>query len=171
MNFPRVMVTGHRPQFLDGDQQLWTQRELERVAIKLRDQNGMQVGISGMALGADTWWGYATVFAWMDLWAFIPFPQQPDRWGDADRQCWNELRSRAKHEVIIANEYSVGALHARNDAMLLNADLVVAVWDPAKTTGGTASCVQKAVAAGKPILHVNPIAQSTMMLAPGRMPS
>lgn len=161
MKYGRVMVTGHRPQFIAPDGQHWARLELERIAIKLRDQHGMQVGISGMALGADTWWGYATLFAWVDLWAFIPFPQQPDRWAPADVAAWQELRSRAKHEVVIANEYSVQALHARNEAMLLNADLVVAVWDPAKTTGGTASCVQKAQREGLPIIHLNPVTMTT----------
>lgn len=154
------MVTGHRPQFLTPEAQEWCKLELERIAVKLRDRHGMQVGISGMALGADTWWGYATVFAWCDLWAFIPFPQQSDRWAAADVAAWRELRERATHEVVIADEYSVGALHARNDAMLRNSDLVVAVWDPQKTTGGTASCVQKAQAADMPIVHLDPVART-----------
>ena len=76
---------------------------------------------------------------------------------------WRELRERAAHEVVIANEYSVGALHARNDAMLSNCDLVVAVWDPSKTTGGTASAVQKAQGKGLPILHLDPVARTTVM--------
>lgn len=160
MRYSRVMVTGHRPQFLAPDAQEWAKLELERIAIKLRDQYGMQVGISGMALGADTWWGYATVFAWCDLWAFIPFPQQPDRWGTADVAAWRELRSRAAHEVVIAGEYSVGALHARNDAMLSNSDLVVAVWDPSKVSGGTASAVAKAQSAGMPMIHLDPVART-----------
>jgi len=156
------MVTGHRPQFIHPDSQDWVRLELERLAVKLRDRNGMQVGISGMALGADTWWGFATVFAWCELWAFIPFPQQADRWAASDVAAWNELRSRAAHEIVIAEEYSVQALHARNDAMLRDSDLVIAVWDPSKTSGGTASCVEKAQAAGKPIVHVDPVARTTV---------
>lgn len=171
MRFPRVMVTGHRPQGIPPRNRRWVELELERIAVKLRDQNGMRVGISGMALGADTWWGFATVFAWCDLWAFIPFPQQPEKWQPEDLARWNELRSRAKHEVVVAEEYSVGALHARNDAMLANADLVVAVWDPSHTTGGTYSCVQKAHQAAMPMIHVNPVTQTTSMVAPGRMPA
>lgn len=161
MRYSRVMVTGHRPQRLPDDSHQWAEQELERVAVKLRDTCGMQVGISGMALGADTWWGFATLFAWQELWAFIPFPQQPDRWRPEDRARWEELRSRATHEVIVAGEYSVGALHARNDAMLDNADLVVAVLDPSIVGGGTASAVQKAEARGLPVLHINPVHRVT----------
>lgn len=163
MRFPRVMVTGHRPQSIAPDAHEWTSRELERIAVKLRDQNGMQVGISGMALGADTWWGFATLFAWVDLWAFIPFEQQPDRWAPEDVVRWQELRDRATHEVVIAEEYSAGALFARNTAMLDNSDLVVAVWDPAHTSGGTYDTVGKASGRNIPIVHVNPVTRSTTM--------
>lgn len=169
--FPRVMVTGHRPQGLSVISREWIPLELERLAVKLRDQHGMRYGISGMALGADIWWAQATVFAWQELWSFIPFPQQAEKWAASDVALWNEMRGRAAHEVVIAPEFSVGALHQRNDAMLENADLVIAVWNPWATTGGTYSCVQKAVSRGLPIVHLNPDMQTTTMVAPGRMPS
>lgn len=171
MSFPRVMATGHQPQNIPQQSHQWVKSELERIAVKLRDQNGMQVGISGMGLGADTWWGFATLFAWCDLWAFVPYLKQPKGWQSADVARWDELRSRAKHEAIFGNEHSEESLRTCGDGMVQNADLVIAVLNPAQTTGGTASCVQKAAAAGKPIIHVNPITQSTMMLTPGRTPS
>lgn len=172
-HFPRVMVTGHRPQGIPVESHEWVKLELERLAIKLRDEHGTQVGISGMALGADIWWAQAVKFAWLDLWAFLPFPQQAERWAPVDVALWNEMRGRAAHEVVVADAYSVQALHARNDAMLENADLVVAVWDPLTVTGGTYNTVVKAVKRGLPIIHLHPypLAQRTTMVAPGRMPS
>lgn len=155
------MVTGHRPQFIPEQNQEWVELELERIAVKLRDQHGMQIGITGLALGADTWWGFATLYAWCELWSFLPFPQQADRWSTQQVAQWRELQERSSHVVKIADQYSVQALHARNDAMLANSELVVAVWDPAKTTGGTASAVEKAQQLGLPILHVDPIARTT----------
>jgi len=157
------MVTGHRPQKLSPTQNEWVAGELERVAVKLRDQNGMQYGISGLALGADTAWGFATVFAWCELWAFLPFPQQADRWNDEQKQAWRELRGRAAHEVIIAEEYSKAALFNRNTAMLNNADLVVAAYDPGQRASGTGSAVAEAGHMGLPILHVNPVTMRTTM--------
>lgn len=169
--FPRVALTGHRPQGLSPSARAWVPLELERLAVKLRDQHGMRVGISGMALGSDIWWAQATVFAWLDLWAFIPFPQQAERWTPADVALWNEMRSRAAAEVVIAPEYSVQALFARNEAMLNDADLVIAVWNPSSTGGGTTATVQSAVNRGLPIIHLDPDRQTTTLLAPGRMPS
>lgn len=171
--FPRVMVTGHRPQGIPVESHDWVKLELERLAVKLRDQNGTEVGISGMALGADIWWAQAVKFAWLDLWAFLPFPQQADRWAPADVALWQEMRSRAAHELVTAQEYSVQALHQRNSDMLENSDLVIAVWDPTTTTGGTYNTVVKAVAKGLPIIHLHPypLAQRTTLVAPGKMPS
>ncbi|QUE25307.1 DprA-like DNA processing chain A [Microbacterium phage Fizzles] len=169
--FPRVMVTGHRPQGIPAESHEWVHLELERLAVKLRDLNGMKVGISGMALGSDIWWAQATVFAWNELWAFLPFPQQAERWAPADVALWNEMRWRATREHVTAPEYSVQALFQRNEDMLKYSDLVIAVFDPATTRGGTFATVQSAVSQMLPILHVNPISQSTMLLAPGRMPS
>jgi uncharacterized phage-like protein YoqJ len=163
MRYSRVMVTGHRPQKLSPTQNEWVTGELERIAVKLRDQNGMQYGISGMAIGADQAWGFATVFAWLELWAFIPFPQQPEKWNERQKRDWEELRGRAAHEVVIAPEFSVGALHARNDAMIGNSDLVVAVYDVGQPHSGTGSAVRKAQALNMPILHVNPVAMRTTM--------
>ncbi|GAB6857885.1 SLOG family protein [Microbacterium xylanilyticum] len=154
-SFPRVMVTGHRPKLMSAHQQRHSRTELERVAQKLTAVYGMEVGISGMALGADTDWAHAVLNAGVPLWSFVPFPQQAELWSDAQRSEWNELRSRAAREVVVADAYSVRALHARNDAMLNDADLVVAVWDPRVTTGGTASCVRKARDRGMPIIHVD----------------
>lgn len=161
MNYPKVMVTGHRPQHLSDPQRAFARGELDRIAQRLVAENGMTVGISGMAIGADMDWCYAVLAAGVQLWGFIPFPQQPDKWTLYQRQEWDYLRGRCTRTWVGADRYSVGALHARNDAMLAEADLVVAVWDPTKVTGGTASCVQKARQLGKPIIHINVAAFAT----------
>lgn len=171
MRFPRVMTTGHRPNGIPLGSAGWVERELERLAVKLRDQNGMQVGISGMALGSDIWWAQATVFAWQELWAFLPFPQQAERWTPEQVALWQEMRSRATRERITADSYSREALLQRNEDMLDYSDLVIAVFDPTSTGGGTLATVRSAVRRMLPIIHVNPVTQSTMMLAPGRIPA
>lgn len=169
--FPRVMVTGHRPQGIPAQSQEWVKLELERLAIKLRDQSRTEVGVSGMALGSDIWWAQAVKFAWLDLWAFIPFPQQAERWTASDQALWQEMCGRAAYRLVTAEHYSVQALFQRNEDMLENSDLVIAVFDPSVQKGGTLATVQSAVRRMLPILHVNPITQSTMLLAPGKAPS
>ena len=163
MTWPAVSATGHRPQHLTPAAQEWVRGELQRIVVKLRDEHGMTTGISGMALGTDMWWAAHLVGAGVDLWAHIPFPQQADPWRLADRAEWERLLRVAKKVTTYGGYYEVKTLHARNDGMLKASDLVVAVHDPAKTTGGTASAVRKATAAGLPIIHVNPAARTVTL--------
>jgi len=110
--WPRVAVTGHRS--LEPSEAAFAKAELARLAGKLRDHHGTTTAISGMALGADTWWAEAAVDAGMELWAYIPFEAQSDRWPEADRERWAGLRSRATREVVLGVDYHVALLHARN---------------------------------------------------------
>jgi ribA/ribD-fused uncharacterized protein len=151
----RVAVTGHRPQSVTPDQAAWAQGELERLAVKLRDEHQAKVAISGAALGADTWWARAAVHSGLDLWAYVPFLAQAAKWSTADRATWSKMLSVANRTLVLGAEYDVRLLHARNDFMLRDADLVIAVMDPAKTTGGTASVVKKARAAGQAMVTVD----------------
>lgn len=160
MTYPTVMVTGHRPQHMSEAQRLFARAELDRLAQKLVDERGMRVGISGMAIGADTDWCFAVLAAGAALWSYVPFEQQADKWSIAQRDEWYYLRRRAARELVLDDHYSVAGLHARNDRMLADSDLVVACWDPTKS-GGTASCVQKARRLGRPIIHVNLAAFAT----------
>lgn len=142
--YERVMVTGHRPQHLTKRESSFARSELNRLAEKLVDDHGMVAGISGMALGADTWWAHAVLdTADAELWAYIPFEHQPDRWREEEQKTWRSLRSLASREVVLGVEYDVKLLHARNDAMIRDSDLAIAVWKPSKETGGTASAVRK----------------------------
>lgn len=150
----RVMVTGHRL-FNSAEQQLFAHSELERLALKLADNYGARVGISGMALGADLWWARAVLDVGMDLWAYIPFEGQADRWSRSDRERYQELRGRAAKEAVLGEGYNAKWFHARNDAMLRDADMVIAVLDPCRKTGGTVTTVAKAQVYGKHIIVVD----------------
>jgi uncharacterized phage-like protein YoqJ len=152
--FERVSVTGHRPQHLYPEQQDFAQAELARLAVKLR-AGGSRVAISGMALGVDQWWAHYVLQHGYSLWAFIPFPQQPDRWHHTDQRRWRELRAQASSVWEVDDHFSVQALHARNALMLDHSDLVVAAWLPSKTDGGTASQVAAARKRGIPRIIID----------------
>lgn len=166
----RVAVTGHRPKGLTLEQSWFAGRELERLAAKLTAEHGATTAISGMALGADTWWADAALAAGMDLWAYVPFEQQPNRWRVADLLTWQRLRSRATREVVLGQEYDVRLLHARNAFMVRDADLVIAVMDPSKTTGGTAEAMKLVREQGKPYVLVDVTSRRTSIHLPPRLP-
>ena len=164
----RVAVTGHRPQHLTDEQARWAQSELDRLAVKVRDHHGAQVAISGGALGADTWWARAALRADLRLWAYVPCLAQPSRWQPQDQRTWRQILSLADRTLVLAADYDVRLLHARNGFMIRDADLLIAVWDPAKTTGGTASAVRDARAAGKTLVLVDVAARKTRIERPSR---
>jgi uncharacterized phage-like protein YoqJ len=161
--WPAVMVTGHRPQHLHPSLRPWVRSELERLALKMRDEYAMTVGISGMALGPDQWWADAVVEAGLKLWAHVPFPQQPDKWTEDDKAEWSRLCQLADTVKTYGGYYDVKTLHARNDGMIREADAAIAVYDQRKTEGGTASAVRKLARLGLPIIHVNPEARITTL--------
>lgn len=159
-----VMVTGHRPQHLRPDSlHDWVRGELDRLAVKLRDDHGMTGGVSGMAIGSDLWWADSLVRAGVPLWAHVPFPQQAVKWTAEQRAEWERLLRLARKVKTYGGMYAVKFLHERNDGMLAAADLCVAVWQPSKRDGGTFSAVEKAYRRRLPLILVNPEARAVTM--------
>lgn len=94
------------------------------------------------------------------------------KWRDEDRAEWERLCRLAWRLKTYGGRYDVKTLHARNDGMITETERLdgsaVAVWDPRKTEGGTASAAQKLIAAGLPIIHVNPETRTTTLCSPRR---
>jgi hypothetical protein len=150
-----VAATGHRPHLLPKGSRSWVERELRRVAVKLRDSHGMRTGISGGAMGCDLWWADSVLEAGADLWVYRPFPQQPDRWNRDWREHHERVLARAARVVTLGAEPRVALLHARNAAMVRDADALVAVLDPAVRAGGTHAT--SALALGRlPVIRIDP---------------
>lgn len=158
--FPVAMLTGHRPDAMSEAQQIWAREELRRTMKRLQLFHGLKEAISGMALGADTWWAEAAVSFGVPFAAYIPFEEQPNRWPESAQARWRELRSKATRELVLGDHYSVGFFHARNDAMIRDADLCVALYIQGKESGGTYSAVKKIRALGKPLILLDPSTQT-----------
>lgn len=154
VSYPRVMLTGHRR--VPDHQARFVTGELERVAVKLRDEHGTVEALCGMALGADQDWADAALSAGLRLAAYLPFVEQAHGWSPRQRSRWKGLL-QAAHRQVVASTANAGAaaFHARNDAMLTDSDLVVAVWDPRVTDGGTAGVVRKARVLGRDIVIID----------------
>ena len=150
------MLTGHRPKLMTSDEQLWAQKELKKTLKRLQMFHGIQEVISGMALGADTWWAEAAVEFGLPLASYVPFEAQADVWSNEDKKIWKNLRNAAHREVVLGTNYDVKLLHARNDAMIKDADLCVALWKESLNRGGTYSAVMKIRKQGKPLVLLDP---------------
>ena len=162
--FTRVAVTGHRPQFMTTDQTVWAYDELARLATKLRDNFGTTTGISGMAIGADAMWAETSIQTGLDLWAYIPFEDQPAKFSPSELQDWERHRATAVRELCLGTEYDVRLFHSRNDLMIRDADLMICVYDPAKTTGGTASTIKKIQAQGTAHILMDIVGRKTKIV-------
>lgn len=162
--WPTVMVTGHRPKLLSDSEAAWAQVALPNAAWRLRSVYGTGTAISGLALGADTWWALAALASGMHLHTFVPFEDQPAKWPQRDRDVWTELRSRATRETLVGGKtFDVRHLHARNDAMLQATreanGLVLALYKEG-TGGGTHNAVNKARGLGLPLLILDPASRT-----------
>lgn len=165
--YPRIAFTGHRPADLSRADQTWIRTELRRVLGRLGTEYDTQVVISGMALGVDQWAAEAALEAGMNLWSYVPFEQQADRWRGGDVERWRELRSAASREVVLGGKFGVWILHERNRLMIRDADLLIAVHRQERTSGGTWNAILDARRMGSSILRLN-ITDRTTTFYPAR---
>lgn len=160
-----VFATAHRDVPAAGER--WTRDNLGHCARWLRDNRSTRVGISGMARGGDLWWAQAVLDAGLDLWAFIPFPEQAATWSKRDRADWQAIRDAAARIHIVGTipegvppagrSTAVNRLlWQRNDEMLEAADACVGVWVPGRRSGGTHGCLTKAARLRMPGVHLDP---------------
>lgn len=142
--------------------------ELARVAVKLHAEHGTRIGVSGMALGVDQDWADAVLAAGMALHAYVPFPQQPDRWSEPAQARWRALLARAADVRYFGDHYDVRLLHERNHGMIRAADVMVAVWRPSKRSGGTWSAV-RVIPDAMPVIHLDPDARAVRLTSGARL--
>lgn len=128
-------------------------RDLRRFAReKIVNLGGTEI-VSGMALG----WDQAVALAAIDLHtpfvAVIPFYGMDSRWQPDMRAEFDWIRERAKSEVVVELEFSMGAYQKRNEFMVDYADGVIALWDGRKH-GGTFNCLRYAHEKGRRVHHL-----------------
>lgn len=99
--------------------------------------------ISGMALGIDTLWAKLAIERDTPLIAAIPFNGQESVWPKESRDLYHELLKQAYEIVVIGGDgYSKEKMQKRNEWMVDNCDVLVAVTDD--SPGGTANCIKYA---------------------------
>ena len=158
----RVAVTGHRS--LTAQQAEWVASELPRVLRKLAADHDTTTLISGMAVGADQLAARAAIDTGVGSWSYLPHPQQADRWPPSARERWTRLRAAAARHVVLADGYDVANLHNRNRLMIRDSSAIVAIHDPARTTGGTHEALRTADTMRRPVIRMN-IATRTVTMS------
>jgi len=154
-------MTGHRPeQFVDSGMASQNAKHwIENMVVFLRDDErfGMTEGISGMALGVDTWWAVQLLKYEVPLSAYVPFWEQGRKWAESDRRTWGQIIGAARDVKVFGRSepYDVNLFGQRNQGMVDDCDLLLAVAD-GSGTGGSHRTLAYAKASGCPWIHYNP---------------
>lgn len=142
----RIAVTGHRPDKLgreydyQGPYSSFIRQEIKKI---LQDRNPTQA-ISGMALGVDTIFAQEALNLQIPLLAAIPFNGQECKWPTASQKLYHEILQNALTtlHVVCDGGYNSAKMQIRNEYMVNNCDVLVAVWNGMQ--GGTLNCVRYA---------------------------
>lgn len=151
-----VAFTGHRPDKLGGyklPNPIYL-NVCQKIDAKLRELKPEKV-ISGMALGVDQWAAFISYKLKIPFLAAIPFEKQESKWPLKSQKTYHQLLSLASEKVIVSSGgYSNSKLQVRNEWMVDNCDLLIAVWNG--TNGGTANCINYAKSIGREIIFIEP---------------
>jgi len=160
-----VVVTGHRPQHLDGDFSLtsplwaWIAAHLDRHLL------GADHLRCGMAIGVDILAAERAHLLGIPYAAYVPFDGQAANWPASSKARYAKSLTSASRRILVhEGDYAPWKLHSRNLAMLTGAvgeenyglaSRLIAVWN-GKQSGGTYQTVVKAEALGIEVARVDP---------------
>jgi uncharacterized phage-like protein YoqJ len=150
-----IAGTGHRPKYLPckyNEVDQWainTKVSLKQWLAAIKPE----IVISGMAIGWDTWLAEAALSLKIPLHSYIPFKEQGDNWPTSSKNKYKEILSRANKVVCISETYHKEAFFQRDEAMVDNADFILALWNPKIITGGTYHTIQYALKKRKEIIN------------------
>ena len=148
--------TGHRPEKLP-----WGHNETDArcAALKARIADALDIlyargyrhFISGMALGADTYFCEAALSLrdrrdGVTVEAAIPFEGQASRWSPLSRERYERLCAACDIRTVLSGSYTKWCMHERNRYMVDSSSLLLAVFDG--STGGTKYTVDYALKRG-----------------------
>ncbi|WP_280311198.1 NADAR family protein [Nocardia abscessus] len=152
--WPRAALTGHREHLISPDAHPWVRAELERIVVKLRDHHGTHTASSGLATGADTWFGKAAFAAGLDVWGYQPFPTQNAPWTETQKADHASICERLARLVLVADHADKRFFDVRNQLLIGDAQVVVTVRDSRITRGGTVSALRR-YCYGMPVITVD----------------
>lgn len=162
-----MAVTGRRPKQLLGGYNLKDgPNAILRVLFEhlideaLADYEQV-VCISGMALGVDTIFALATLKAKelhgerVKLVCAVPFTDQASKWPEKSQRLYSAILQRSDGVVNTSGDktYKARYMHQRNEWMVDNCDILLAVWEGLEE-GGTYECIKYAKRKGKPVYPI-----------------
>lgn len=153
----RIAVTGHRPDKLGGysDIAFYNLISIFQLYIDTLPRDKPVHILTGMALGWDQAVAHACASRMISFTACLPCNEQSKMWPDSSKERYMTLLGYANKTVIVTpGTYKHSVMQTRNEYMVNNCDLLVAMWDG--SPGGTNNCVKYAKKLNKPIVNLYP---------------
>lgn len=156
----KVAFTGHRPNKLVGnyDSNSVGRRKLrDLIAAKLwelHEVTPITMVITGGALGVDQDAARVAYIKSLPFAVYAPCIHHESKWNSRDQTSYKRMCSLATDYRPSNEPYSARGMQKRNEAMVNDCDILIAVWDG--SSGGTANCVRYAKSQGKQIVYIKP---------------
>jgi uncharacterized phage-like protein YoqJ len=151
-------ITGHRPKSLNLPYDIYdpAYNLLGTAIINRIEEIKPDSIITGMALGVDQLVAVVATELKIPFVAAVPFQGQENIWPAQSQHFYKELLTKAEKVVIVSEGgYSAEKLYLRNEYIVDNSDVLLAVWN-GQLSGGTYAAMQYAVQQNKRIVVVNP---------------
>lgn len=156
----RVGISGHQ-RLRDPGGWPWVQQEMRNY---LASQLPTVVGVSSLAIGADTMFAEIVLGIGGSLEVIVPFSDYEDKFAEGhDRRVYRSLLGQAARvETLQRNGSDEEAYYAAGERVADLSDLLILVWDgkPAVGLGGTADIAKYARHSQKAIIHLNPVTRT-----------
>lgn len=159
-----VCFTGHRPDHFGGYREDTDIIDKIKAELERKVDEAIYLGyttfISGMAIGVDTWAAEIVLEKKKEnpeikLVSAIPFVGQERRWPISCIKRYDNIINNTDEIVIVSDgNYSVKKMMIRNEWMVDNSAIVIAVWDG--TASGTGNCVKYAKKKKSEVWHIDP---------------
>lgn len=160
-----VCFTGHRSQklpwgFNESDERCLKMKEKLKTEIVKTVESGYTTFISGMALGFDMICAELVLelkktYPHIKLICALPCKNQYKKWSDRQRQRYKNILKQADIVRYVSEEYTDTCMLERNDYMLNNSSIVIALYNG--KGGGTGYTIKKAKTMNLQTMIINPI--------------
>jgi uncharacterized phage-like protein YoqJ len=149
-------ITGQR-RFDDQAPSLLLQRNIkDKLKKKFNELKATKI-ISGMALASDTLAVEVAIELKIPFIAALPFIGQEQYYSFYDKEKYHNLLTEAESvEIISKNGFANWKYQIRNQWIVDHCDVLIAIFQPTTTSGGTKNCIDYANKVKRNVIIIDP---------------